>query len=106
MRKVKPLHKSAIDQLRAAEEKLSKHQIGLFISHFVSQVETITETINTTEIPNEFIDELATSLQTFYDDFEEKYPRQENGCGGKFERNKLEELFKGTITGLKGRLAA
>jgi hypothetical protein len=105
-RKVKPLHQSAVAQLKAAEEKLSKHQIGMFISRFVYQVETIMETINSTEVPKEFIKDLIAGLQTFYDDFEAKYPRQENGCGGKWERNKIEADFKSAIAGLEGRIAA
>lgn len=104
-RKVKPLHQSAVAQLKSAEEKLSKHKIGMFFSRFVYQVETIMETINTTEIPNEFITGLINDLQLFYDDFEDRYPRQENSCGSKLERNKIEEVFKSTIAGLKGRIA-
>ena len=104
-RKEKPFHVSILNQLRAAEEKLSKNKnIGLFVSRFVVEVRTITTTISGTTVPIEHLSGLISGLEFFYQEFEAKYPRNEDACGGKYERNSIEEDFKHVITALQERL--
>jgi hypothetical protein len=104
-RKVKPFHLSILNQLRAAEEKLSKNKnIGLFVSRFVVEIRTITTTICNTSVPIEHLPGLISGLEFFYQEFEANYPRNEDACGGKYERNSIEEDFKRVITALQERL--
>jgi len=104
-KKVKQFHVSIIDQLKVAEEKLSKNKnIGLFVSRFVIEVRTIATTICNTSVPIEHLPGLISALEFFYQEFEAKYPRNEDACGGKYERNSIEKDFKHVITSLQERL--
>lgn len=104
-KKVKPFHVSIVNQLKAAEEKLSKNKsIGLFVSRFVTEVKTITTTIITTDVPEDLLPKLISDLEFFYQEFEAKYPRKEDACGGKRERAFIDEYFTDTIASLSERL--
>lgn len=106
-KKEKPFHDSVLIQLKTAEEKFSKNKtIGMFISRFVTEVGTITTTIQLTDIPKENLEGLISNLQKFYTDFEEKYPRTEDACGGKRERKQIDAYFSEVIANLNERLAA
>lgn len=106
-RKVKPFHVSIVNQLKEAEEKLSKHKdIGLFVSRFVTEVRTITTTIISTKVSDEYLPKLIADLEFFYKEFEAKYPRNEDACGGKRERSFIDEYFTEAIASLNKRLAA
>lgn len=106
-KKVKPFHQSIVKQLKAAEERISRNKsIGLFINRFITEVEIISTTIQTTTIAKEHLPELISSLEAFYLEFESKYPRIENACGAKRERQKIEKYFSEVIANLNQRLAA
>jgi|GEM_PF-3899204 hypothetical protein len=103
-KKLKPFHESILDQLKTAEERLSKNRhIGLFVSRFVTEVQTITKTIKNTPVPQDKVETLIESLQQFYAEFESKYPISEDACGGKRERKQISECFTSTITDLQKR---
>lgn len=105
MRNVKPFYESVIDQLNRSVVTFSKtKRIGLFICHFVTEVKTITENIIATEIPREHITSLVFGLEEFYKNFEDQYPRTEDGCGTKKERALIEKSLAKAIDNLKKRL--
>lgn len=100
-----PFHESILKQLKSNEEKLSKNKnIGLFVSRFVIEVQTITKTIKNTKIPQENLGFLISGLQKFYSDFEAKYPISEDACGTKRERKIIDESFVSAIANLQSRL--
>lgn len=102
--KTLPFHENVLKQLKKAETGLSKNKrIGLFINHFVIKVGSISEDIIASEIPKEHINELISGLKDFYLDFEDKYPRGENGCGSVKERVRIERYFNNTISNLTAR---
>lgn len=104
-KKLKPFHESIVSQLMSAEVRLSKNKsIGLFVSRFVVEVQTITHTIKNTVIPKENVVVLIDRLQKFYSDFESNYPISENACGGKKERKQIDECFVSTIAILQAQL--
>lgn len=100
-----PFHESILKKLMSAEVRLSKNKsIGLFVSRFVIEVQTITNTIENTAIPKENVGTLIAGLQKFYSDFESNYPILENACGGKRERKIIDESFVSTIANLQSQL--
>ena len=106
-KRLKPFHLSILTQLKSAEEKFSKnYKIGLFVSRLTVEVETITATITATEVAKEHLPGLISGLELFYKEFENKYPRQENGCGGKRERAFIDKHFVDVIANLNNRLTA
>ncbi len=105
MKKVQPFYRSILSQLRKSEKTLSKNKkIGKFINHFVSEAKTISNTIISTKVPEEEVPALIFGLESFYKDFETKYPRDEDGCGSRKERVAIEKALAKAVSSLKERL--